>query len=168
MAENQASALSTILEHPMFRFTPSVAGGLAIGTAAAVATILTVATPADSVDRSAKADRLPLNASVSFSEKRIAVVEAVGVRGAAIINRGHENRVLFSADPVANAIVFTKNLLPPEVMLRETAETEIERVPVEKTRAPSSGSQPTMQGCESGLSPDISPTVPTAKDRCIV
>ena len=150
----------------MSRLTPRVAGGLAIGTAAAVASIFTLATRADSVNRSAKADRLPLSASVSFSEKRIAVVEVLGVRDAAIIYRDREGRVLFSADPIANATVFTKNLLLPEVTLRETAETEIERVPVEKTRAPSSGSQ--LQGCESGLSPDISPTVPTTKDRCIV
>lgn len=150
----------------MFRFTLGAAGGLAIGTAAAVATIFTLATAADSVDRSAKADRLPMNSSVSFSEKSIAVVEVVGVRDAAIIYRDREGRVLFSTDPVANATVFTKNLLLPEVTIRETAETEIERVPVEKTRAPSSGNQ--LQGCESGLSPDLSPTVPTAKDRCIV
>jgi hypothetical protein len=150
----------------MFRFSPSVAGGLAIGTAAAIATIFTFVTPADSVDRSAKTDRLPVNASVSFREKRTAVVEVIGARDAAIINRGDEGRALISTDPLANATAFTKNLFLPEVTLRKTAETEIERVPVEKTRAPSSGSQ--LQGCESGLSPDISPTVPTTKDRCIV
>jgi hypothetical protein len=152
----------------MFRFTPGVAGGLAVGTAAAVATIFTLATAAHSVDRSAKAKRLPTSASVPFIEKRIAVVEVVGVRDAAIIYRDREGRVLFSTDPVANVTVVTKNLLLPEVTVRETAETEIERVPVEKTRAPSSDQQPPTQGCESGLSPDLSPTVPTAKDRCIV
>ncbi len=149
----------------MFRFTPGVAGGLAIGTAAVVATIFTLATAAHSVDRSAKADRLPTNASVSFSEKRIAVV---GVRDAAIVYRDREDRLLFSTDPVANATVFTKNLLLPEVTVRETIELQVERVPVEKTRAPSSDQQSPTQGCESGLSPDISPTIPTTKDRCIV
>jgi hypothetical protein len=152
----------------MFRFTSSVAGGLAIGTAATVATIFTLATATHSVDRSAKADRLPTNASVSFSEKRIAVVEAVGVRDAAIIYRGREDRLLFSNDPVTNTTVFTKNLLLPEVTVRETIESQVERVPVEKTRAPSSDQQSPTQGCESGLSPDISPTIPTTKDRCIV
>jgi hypothetical protein len=152
----------------MLRFTPGVAGGLAIGVAAAVATIFTLVTPTHSVDRSVKADRLPANASAPSGQKRITVVEVVGVRDAAIVYRDRNGRVLFSTDPVANVTVVTKNLLLPEVTVRETAESQVERMPVEKTQAPNGEKQPPTQGCESGLSPDISPTFPTAKNRCIV
>jgi hypothetical protein len=152
----------------MLHFTPGVAGGLAIGVAAAVATIFTSVTATHSVDRLVKADRMPTNASAPSGGKRIAVVEVVGVHDAAIVYRDREGRLLFSTDPVANMTVVTKNLLLPEVTVRETAESQVERVPVEKTRAPNSDKQPLAQGCESGLSPDISPTFPIAKDRCIV
>jgi hypothetical protein len=152
----------------MLRFTPGVAGGFAIGVAAAAATIFTIVTAPHSVDRSAKADRMPASLSAQAGEKRIAVVEVIGVHDAAIVYRDREGRVLFSTDPVANVTVVTKNLLLPKVTVRETAESQIERVPVEKTRAPNGDKQPPMQGCESGLSPDLSPTFPAAKDRCIV
>ncbi len=111
---------------------------------------------------------MPANTSAPSGEKRIAVVEVVGVHDAAIVYRDREGRVLFSTDPVANVTVVTKNLLLPEVTVRETTELQVERVPVEKTRAPNGDKQPPTQGCELGLSPDLSPTFPTAKDRCIV
>jgi hypothetical protein len=154
----------------MLRITPGVAVGLAIGIAAAVATMFTLATATPSVDRSAKANRMPVNASAPAGEKRIAVVvvEVVGVHDAAIVYRDREGRVLFSTDPVANTTVVTKNILLPKVTVREATQSQVERVPVEKTRAPNNDEQPSAQGCESGLSPDISPTIPTAKDRCIV
>jgi hypothetical protein len=153
----------------MLRITPGVAGGLAIGVATAVATVFTVVTATHSVyPSSAKADRTSASVSAPSGEKRIAVVEVIGVHDAAIIYRDRQGRVLFSTDPVANMTVVTKNLLLPEVTVRETTESQVERVPVEKMRAPGGDKQPSMEGCESGLSPDISPTVPTAKDRCIV
>jgi hypothetical protein len=160
--------LSTILESLMLRFTPGVTGGLAIGVAAAVATVFTFATATHSVERSLKADRMPVNTSVRSGGKRIVFVEVVGVHNAAIVYRDRDGRILFSTDPVANVTVVTKNVLLPEVTVRETAESQVERVPAEKTRAPGSDKQPSTEGCESGLSPDLSPTVPTAKDRCIV
>jgi hypothetical protein len=152
----------------MLRFTPDVAGGFAIGVAAAAATIFTIVTAPHSVDRSVKADRMPANTSVHSSGKHIAAVEVVGLHDAAIVYRDREGHVLFSTDPMANVTVVTKNLLLPEVTVRETTESQVERVPVEKTRAPNGDNQPPVQGCESGLSPDISPTFPTTKDRCIV
>jgi hypothetical protein len=152
----------------MLRITPGVAGGLAIGVATAVATVFTAVTATHSVYPSAKADRTSASVSAPSGEERIAVVEVVGVHDAAIVYRDRQGRVLFSTDPVANMTVVTKNLLLPKVTVRETNESQVEHVPVEKTRAPGGDKQPSMEGCESGLSPDISPTVPTAKDRCIV
>jgi hypothetical protein len=151
----------------MLRFTPGVAGGLAIGVAAAVATILTIL-PAPHFGEPVKADRLQANVAASPGEKRIAIVEVVGVRDAAIVYRDREGRELFRTDPVANVTIVTKNLALPEVTVRENAQSQVERVPVEKTRAPGGDKPLPPQGCESGLSPDLSPTVPTGKDRCIV
>ena len=151
----------------MVRFTPGVAGGFAVGIAAAVATIVTIM-PTPQSAGSAKADRLVANAPAMSGEKRVVVVEVVGVRDAAIVYRDREGRVLFSTDPVANMTVLTKNLELPEVTVRETAQSEVERLPIEKTRSPAGGKPSMPQGCESGLSPDLSPTVPTGKDRCIV
>ena len=151
----------------MFRFTPGVAGGLAIGVAAAFATIFTSFTTPSPASQSAKADRLPASAPAPAGDNRITVVEVVGVRDAAIVYRDRAGHVLFSTDPMANVTVVTKNLALPEVTIREAAESQVERVPVEKTRAPRSD-KPATQGCESGLSPDLSPTVPTGRDRCIV
>ena len=150
----------------MLRFTPGVAGGLAVGVAAAVATILTIV-PAVQSGGSGKADRLVANAPAMSGGKRVAIVEVVGLRETAIVYRDRDGRMLFSTDPVANMTVVTKNLELPEVTVRETAQSEVERLPVEKTRSPA-GDKPMPQGCESGLSPDLSPTVPTGKDRCIV
>ena len=106
----------------MLRFTPGAAGGFAIGVATIAATIFTVVTAPHSVDRSAKADRMPANTSVPSSGKHIAAVEVVGLHDAAIVDRDREGRVLFSTDPVANVTVVTKNLLLPEVTVRETTE----------------------------------------------
>ena len=152
----------------MLRFTPGFAGGLAIGAATAIATVFTIVTATYSVSPLARADRLSASAVAPSGEKRIAIVEVIGVHDAAIVYRDRQGRVLFSTDPLANMTVVTKNLLLPEVTVRETTESQVERVPVEKTRAPGGDKQPSTEGCESGLSPDISPTVPTAKNRCIV
>ena len=152
----------------MLRITPGVAGGLAIGVATAVATVFTIVTATHSVGRSTKADRLSASVSAPPAEKRIAIVEVVGVHDTAVVYRDRQGRVLFSTDPAENMTVVTKNILLPEVTVRETADSQVERVPVEKTRAPGGDKQPSTEGCESGLSPDISPTVPTTKNRCIV
>jgi hypothetical protein len=150
----------------MLHFTPSVAGGLAVGTAATLATLFTLATNPSAP--SPKTDRLPANTLIWPENKRISVVEVVGLRDAAIVYRDREGRLLFSTDPVANVTVVTKNLALPEVTLRDTADSQVQRVPIENMRAPESDKAGPIQGCESGLSPDISPTVPVAKDRCVV
>jgi hypothetical protein len=150
----------------MLRISPGVAGGLAVCVAAAVATIFTVAT--SSGGPSAKADRLSATAPSFPSEPRVSVVEVVGVRDAAIVYRDRQGRVLFSTDPVANVTVVTKNLALPEVTVKETAQSQIERVPAEKVRGPKPAPSAPKEGCESGLSPDLSPTAPLDKGRCIV
>jgi hypothetical protein len=153
----------------MLHFSPGAAGGLAVGAAAAVAAVFTFATATHSdsaSSASAKAGRLPVNIQAAAGERRIAVVEVVGVRDAAIVYRDRDGRVLYSTDPVANVTVVAKNLTLPEVTVRESADSKVQRVPIENMRAPE-GDKP-KEGCETGLSPDISPTVPVTKGRCIV
>jgi len=150
----------------MLRITPGVAGGLAVVAAAAVATIFTVATSPGGPP--AKADRLSANAPSFPSEPRVSVVEVVGIRDAAIVYRDRAGRVLFTTDPVANVTVVTKNLALPEVTVKETAQSQIERVPAERVRGPKENTPAPKEGCESGLSPDLSPNAPLGKGRCIV
>lgn len=150
----------------MLRITPGVAGGLAVSIAAAFATIFTVATSSDGLP--AKADRLSANAPSFPNEPRVSVVEVVGVRDAAIVYRDRDGRMLFSTDPVANVTVVTKNLVLPEVTVKETAQSQIERIPAEKVRGPKESQPAPKEGCESGLSPDLSPNAPLGKGRCIV
>ena len=68
----------------------------------------------------------------------------------------------------ANVSVAVKNPAPPEATVRGAAESQVERAPIENIRAPAGDKPPPKEGCESGLSPDISPTVPVAKSRCLV
>jgi len=151
----------------MLHFSPGVAGVFAVGAAAAAATIFTLATATHPAPL-AKAERLPANAPALPGEKRVAVVEVVGVRDAAIVYRDRDGRLLFSTDPVANVTVVAKNLMLPEVTVRDSAESQVERVPIEKTRSPNGDRSPLREGCETGLSPDISPTFPVTKGRCVV
>jgi hypothetical protein len=164
----------------MFRFKPGVAGGLAVGFAAAFATVFAIATTTPSIvaeasgatqnivlgiDRSMKSDRGLLNvAKEQTLQKSIVTVEVVGLTKTAIVYKNSAGEILFSTDPVANVTVITKNLTLPEVTIRETNDSTVDEVPLERTKAPRS---PLKSGCESGLSPDISPTVPIENGRCI-
>jgi hypothetical protein len=119
------------------------------------------------IDRSAKADRGRLNVAEDQTlQKRIVTVEVIGLSNAAIVYKNSDGQVLYSTDPVANVTVMTKNLTLPEVTIRETNGSIVEEVPLERTKAPGPKS-PIIVGCESGLSPDLSPTVPVQNSRCI-
>jgi hypothetical protein len=152
----------------MPRISPGVAGGFAVGAAAVIAAVFTLATGNSPATTSTKAARLPTNNLAPMAPKRIAVVEVVGIHDAAIVYRDREGKVLFSTDPVANVTMVSKNLALPEVTVRDSKEAEVERVPIENMRSPEGKEAPPTQGCESGLSPDISPTVPVTKGRCVV
>lgn len=171
----------------MIRFKPGVAGGLAVGFAAAFATVFALATttyPVDTlandasnpaspqriardVNRSMKADRAHVTVAQDQNmQKSIVTVEVIGLSNAAIVYKDSAGQILFRTDPLTNVTVVAKNLSLPEVTIRETNDSTINQVPLERTKLP--GRQiPMMSGCETGLSPDISPTIPVDTARCI-
>ena len=164
----------------MFRFRAGVAGGLAVGFAAAFATVFAVATSSPpvvaevmretspialAIDRSAKSDRGRLNVAADQNlQKPIVKVEVIGLTKTAIVYKDVSGNILFSTDPVGNVTVITKNLTLPEVTIRESNDSTVDEIPLERTKAPKG---PLKAGCETGLSPDLSPTVPVANGRCV-
>jgi hypothetical protein len=171
----------------MIRFKPGVAGGLAVGFAAAFATIFAVATTTSSdvlqngdliklassqnatsgINRSLKSDRALVNVAENQTlQKPIVTVEVIGLSNAAIVYKDKDGQILYRTDPVTNVTVMVKNLTLPEVTIRETNDSTIDQIPLERTRAPGKHT-PMMSGCETGLSPDISPTIPVDNGRCI-
>lgn len=133
----------------MFRLTPVLAGGLVTGLAAVVAAVLTVATTTPTaselsstvlkVNRTAKADQLQTD---SVRAKRL-------------------QAILFNSNSVAFEPEMNKPSIPG--IAREVV---IEQTQTEKSESPRSA--PMKNGCDSGLSPDISPTVPLSPGRCVV
>ena len=123
---------------------------------------------AAAIDRTHKTDRLPAPAVAAAQpeQHRIAVIEVVGVRDAAIVYRDRDGQVLFRTDPLSNVTVVVKNTLLPEVTVRETVRTAADRVPLMIPDAPPKARVAPV-GCESALGPMGSPSQPAPIDRCI-
>ena len=86
---------------------------------------------------------------------RAAMARPAGADGSAL------RSIYFDAQPIAGRGKLVKDAVPTET-LRGAVSEEI--VP---ERANDMQKRPMMNGCESGLSPDISPTVPTKARRCL-
>jgi hypothetical protein len=116
------------------------------------------------LDRTNKGDRASRAAAVVQEQKRITTVEVVGVRDAAIIYRGRDGHVLFSTDPLANVTVVVKNIALPEVTVRETSQSEVNVLPLERPAAPKAQ---LSEGCESAVSAVTTPTLAGVASRCL-
>jgi len=92
----------------------------------------------------------------------IKTVEVVGIRDAAIVYRDRDGNVLFRTDPVANVTVVTKNVDLPEVTIRDTADTQVQRMSVER---PQPAEQP--QGCESAFARPSPVALTRLSSRCL-
>ena len=156
-----------------------IAGGLAIALAVEVlgprvgigstAEVLAPARPYSAVektgiDRTLKGNRLVTHEA--REQRTIAVVEIVGLRNAAVVYRDHDGREIFRTDPVTNATVVAKDVVLPEVTIRESGASRVDQVPVNapRLRVPSGNKLPV--GCEPPVSPLASPP-PNLLGRCI-
>ena len=151
-----------------------------LGVAAVTSHFLSLraeATPAGSgkigqtINREGKTDALPLSQAAQ-ARLQIKTVEVVGVRDAAIVYRDRDGNVLFRTDPVANVTVVTKNVDLPEVTIRETAVTEVERVDVDKqdkTANPleAAPTSPPPHGCESAFARPSPEALTNKTSRCV-
>jgi threonine dehydrogenase-like Zn-dependent dehydrogenase len=113
------------------------------------------------VNRENKTNALP---APQTSPQRIPIktVEVVGIRNAAIVYRDRDGNVLFRTDPVANVTVVAKNVDLPEVTIRDTAATQVKRMPVERAEP---GEQP--QGCESAFARPAPVALTRLSSRCL-
>ena len=112
----------------MARVTPYVVGGLAaillmdLGPStirqAGSLVASAAATVAQSSNAARKGDRAGRPA-VQAGAPEIATVEVVGLRQPAIVYRDRDGRELYRTDPVNNVTIVIKDLLLPEVTVRE-------------------------------------------------
>lgn len=118
-------------------------------------------TPGLTINRERKGDALPVPA-LAQSRSEIKTVEVIGVRDASIVYRDRAGNILFHTDPRANVTIVTKNVDLPEVTIRETETTEVERVPIEST-VPSAP----PHGCESAFARPAPESLIRTLSRCV-
>jgi hypothetical protein len=119
------------------------------------------------IDRTNKGDRAPRGDSARVQDqKRIATVEVVGIRDAAIVYRDREGRILFSTDPVANTTIVVKNVALPAVTIRETHQSAVEVISLDRARPAVPNAQPT-DGCEPAVSAVTTPSLAAIASRCV-
>ncbi len=144
-----------------------------LGAVRAAISAPVLGTSAASINRAAKADRgaLPRPAQAAA---RIATVEVVGLRDAAIVYRDRDGKELFRTDPVNNVTIVTKGLQLPEVTVRQNSSSAVKTVPIneiqeqardEKRRAPRDPKVPV--GCEPSFSPVAAPSLAHHTGRCV-
>jgi hypothetical protein len=124
---------------------------------------------ANTLDRSRKGDRVapPHQANNDESNNpKIAVVEVVGIRDAAVVYRDRSGRELFRTDPVANVTIVAKGLVLPQVSIRESKQSEVEQVPVGAERL--EVSPELTEGCETVVSLFTAPSLSHLVGRCLV
>jgi hypothetical protein len=113
------------------------------------------------INRDRKGDALRVSAAVQ-SRSKIKTVEVIGVRDAAIIYRDRNGSILFHTDPLANVTIVSKNVDLPEVTIRDTETTKVERVPVEST-----GPSAPLHGCESAFARPSPESLTRTPSRCV-
>lgn len=123
----------------MFRSNPIVSASLSVALAAGVAGVFTIATDTSASDRTTA--RRPAASS--------------------LLERPDLRSIYFDAQPIAGRGKSQKDNVSSEE-LRGVVSEEV--VP---ERANDMKKRPMMNGCESGLSPDISPNVPAKAGRCL-
>jgi len=121
---------------------------------------------ANVVDRARKADRLLPVRATAGQRPAITAVEVVGLRDTAIVYRDREGRVLFRTDPLSNATLVAKDVVLPEITIRETGRSTVDPVPIEvPIRAPERSKLP--PGCDPAFSPLTLPSLSRMPSRCI-
>src|SRR6266542_1863445 len=127
--------------NPMYGLAPYIAGGLA-----AVLMVDHLAMP-----------------SIGSA---VTAVEVVGLRNTAVVYRDREGRVLFRTDPVSNATLVAKDVVLPEITIRDSGRSTVNPVPIEvPARAPERPKLP--PGCDSAFSPLTLPSLSRMPSRCI-
>jgi len=161
----------------MYGLAPYIVGGLA-----AVLVVDHVAIPSigsavsdwlgrpeaavSAVDRAHKADRLTPARAATGKRPAITAVEVVGLRDTAVVYRDREGRVLFRTDPLTNATLVAKDVVLPEITIRDSGRSAVDPVPIDvPARAPERAKLP--PGCDPAFSPLTLPSLSRVPSRCI-
>lgn len=116
------------------------------------------------VNRTGKGDRLngvkPAAAQNSAAQNSIATVEVIGLRNAGIVYRGEDGRVLFRIDPLSNATLVSKDVVLPELTIRDNYRSPVRTLPIETNNTPPVQTNnvpakpiPILDGCDPSFSP---------------
>lgn len=151
----------------------AISGGAAVGLACAALSIVILGdnlaaasappqnTAEFAVNRDSKTDALPVPTAPQ-TRAEIKSVEVVGVRGASIVYRDRSGNILFQTDPLANVTVVSKNVELPEVTIRESETTKVERIP-----AGEADRSAKPHGCESEFARPAPEALTRMSSRCV-
>jgi hypothetical protein len=117
---------------------------------------------ADGIDRTRKSDRL-VAPRPAEEQAKVVIVEVVGVRDTAIVYRDRAGHVLFRTDPVANVTVIAKDVLLPQVTVREDSNANPKPTPV-KTLEERETER--LVGCDPVVSP-LAGSLSRVSGRCL-
>ena len=115
------------------------------------------------VNRSTKGDQL---AAPRPAEKQhtITAVEVIGVGNATIIYRDRAGNELFRTDPVSNVTVIAKDVVLPEVTIRERPQIEPSPMTLEE---PHGANIEELEGCDPVASPLAGASLANRLGRCL-
>ena len=123
---------------------------------------------ANGVDRAHKADRLMPARAPAGQRPAITAVEVVGLRDTAVVYRDREGRILFRTDPLSNATLVAKDVMLPEITIRESGRSAVNPVPVPVEVPVRSPEHPRLPpGCDPAFSPLTLPALSRMPSRCI-
>jgi hypothetical protein len=114
-----------------------------------------------SIDRTGKGDRLPVPATAQIRNE-IKSVEVIGLSNASIVYRDRAGNILFQTDPLANVTIVTKNVDLPEVTIRDSEASKVERLPAEEA-----GPSNRPHGCESAFARPSPESLTRTSSRCV-
>jgi hypothetical protein len=111
----------------------------------------------------------------------IAAVELVGLRDTAVVYRDRDDKVLFQTDPLSNTTVVAKDVVLPEVTVRESHRVFVTTVPIVVPRQSARGSLPPVEtssrpasrgpklliGCDPAFSPLANSASLNFAGRCL-
>jgi hypothetical protein len=117
-----------------------------------------------SVERERKGDRLATPRSRD-NPRTISVVEIIGVNNTAIVYRDRDGRELYRTDPVENVTIVVRDVVLPEVTIRERPESVLQEMPTPEPRDAKEGTQ--LEGCDPIASPLAAPTFANRLGRCL-
>jgi hypothetical protein len=119
------------------------------------------------INRGGKGDRQPVVSAEARQPRHVTTVEVVGVENAAVIYRDRNGDILFKTDPVSNVTLVSKDVVLPEVTIRNQAEAQVQKMPVERLQPVLSPTAP-VDGCDGAVATHTGPDhLARQASRCV-